>query len=153
MAADRRIQGHAADEKAGITPVFAEQKRRQCGGRRLAVRPGDDNVVPPSQHEVVQHGRQGGEVNGAGIEQPLDLGIAARHRIADHDQIRGQPGQPPGVVALVQFDAGGREHGAHGRVDARVGPEDLVTGRAGQQGGVAHRSAADPHEIETSPGQ
>ena len=147
VAAGRRILRHAADEKARVAAVLAQEKRGERGRGRLAVRAGHDDVAPVPEHEVVQQGRQRGERQRAGVEQPLDLGVAAGHGVADDHQVGREFFQPGGIVALVDGDAGLGEHRAHRRIDAAVGAEHLVAGGAREQRGIAHRRSADAHEI------
>jgi hypothetical protein len=147
VRADGRILRHAADEEAGIAAGLAEQKGRQRGRRGLAVRAADDEVAATPEHEIVQERGQRRVRQGARIEQPFDLGVAACHDVADDDQVGCELHEPGRIVALVQRDAGGSEDGAHGRVDTGVGPEHVVPGGARQQRRVAHRRAADAHEV------
>ena len=100
------------------------------------------------EHEVVQQGRQRGAGQRPGVQQPLDLRVAARHRIPDHDQIRGEPGQPRRIVTLMDGDAGIRENRAHRRIDPCVGAQHLVACGSREQRGIAHRRSADAHEID-----
>jgi hypothetical protein len=108
---------------------------------------GDDDVVAAAQHHVVQQRGQRDEWQRAGVEQPLDLGVAAGLGVADDDEIGRLRAEFFGVVSLTIGDAGGGEHVAHRRIDAGVGTDDLMSGRARQKRGVAHGGAGDAHEI------
>jgi len=148
VVAHRRIDGHAADQKTGIAPRGAQQVRGERGRGRLSVRAADDDIAPQLEHRLVQEGRQRGKRQAARVEQPLDLGIAAAHGVADHDQIGCEFFEPRRIVALVQRDAGLGEHRAHRRIDSCIRAEHLVPGLARQQRRVAHRRPANAHEVD-----
>ena len=111
---------HAADQKSRIAPRLPQQKRGQRRRGGLPVRAGDDKITPALQDEVVQHRGERGEGKAAGVEQPLHLGIAPRHGIADHHEIGRESLEPGRIVTLVQRNSRGREHGAHRRINAGV---------------------------------
>jgi len=73
--------------------------------------------------------------------------VASRGHVADDDEVRLELGQAFRGPPFQDFDAGATEVIGHRWVDARVGPQHLVTQRAHQQSGIAHRGAADAHEI------
>ena len=73
--------------------------------------------------------------------------MAAGGHVTDHDQIRLKLSETFGRPAFQHIDAGATKVVGHRRVDSRVGPHDLMTQGAHQQGGVAHRRTADAHEI------
>ena len=139
MAAGRRILRHAADEIAGVAVVFAQQERRQRSRGGFPVRAANDDIATFFQNELMEHRRQRGERQRAGVEQPLDLRIAARHGVADDREIGRKFSEPHRIVALVHSDAGFGQHRAHRRINARIGAKHFVAGGARQQRGVAHR--------------
>ena len=87
MAAGRRILRHAADQKTWIEAVRAQEKRSQGRGGRLAMRACDHDVPPMPQHRLVQQPGKRGVRQGAGVEEPLDFGVPARHCVANHHEV------------------------------------------------------------------
>jgi hypothetical protein len=82
------------------------------------------------------------------VEDRLDHGLAARHRIADHIEVGWKLVQLRGVVAFVQRDAEPAQLLAHGRIDLRVATGDRVAALARDLGQPAHESAADAEYVE-----
>src|SRR5262249_2146190 len=72
----------ATNEHAGIDATVRQQPARQRGRRCLAVRTGDDDRARTPQ-EVLTNGFRKRAVADLSIEDFLELGIAARDRIAD----------------------------------------------------------------------
>ena len=63
-----------------------QHPRQQRRRRRLPVRAGDDEIVPPAQEKLLQHLRQR-EVIKLPVQDRLHLRIAALDRIADHHHL------------------------------------------------------------------
>ncbi len=138
----------AADEKARIAPRVEQQPRRQRRGRRLAVRPRDDDGGPARQ-QVLPHGLWQGE---DGQTAPRGLGrldVVAQRRVADDDGVAIRR-HVLGRKALRDRDAQLREQGGHGRVEGAVASGHDVAlfpqeGGQGHHGRPAHR-----HEVKVT---
>ena len=147
MGRIRQVARDAAHEPARLGAGGLEQHRGHAGRGRLAVGAGDDDVAAFVQQAGAEEFRQRDVRLGAGCKQPFHFGVAAGGDVPDHDQVRLQLGESFRGPAFEDLDAGAAQVVGHRRIDARVGPHDLVTQGAHQQGGVTHRRAADAHEI------
>ena len=137
---------HAADQETGLEPGAVEDPRQHRAGRRLAVGTGHRQRPAPLQHVFGQPLRPA-RVRLARIEDGLEQRVAARHRVADHPQIRSAV-ELRGVPAVDQLDAQRAQLVAHRRVDMRVATADGVAGGLGQRGDAAHESAADSENMD-----
>ena len=85
---------------------------------------GDDQRLAAHQELFVQQGGHGGEGN-ALVQHALDLGVAARERIADHHQV--WRGIEIGFgERLKDGDAQAAQQIAHGRIGFFVRARDAV---------------------------
>ena len=141
-----KIFRHAADEKTGSASGFGEDVREHRRGRRLAVRAGDGEHAPIGQ-DLFADPLRTRYVAAALIEHAFDDGIAARHRVADHDQI-DRAIQMFGFVALIERDAERGELVAHRRIDIGVAAGDVVAHFARERGQAAHEGAANSQNIQ-----
>ena len=148
MVARRRLLRHAADEKTGVAAILPQQEGRERRGGGLAMSAGDDDVSPALQDVIREEGRKGGKRQGPGIEQPLHFGITAGNRIAYDHEVGLQALQTGRLEAFVQRDTGRSQYRAHRRIHIGIRPGHLVPGVPGQQGGIAHGSTADSHEVK-----
>jgi hypothetical protein len=71
------------------------------------------------------------------------IGIAARQRIADDDEIGLCGIQMFGAIARIQMHAERGELVAHRRIDVRVATGDAVPELARQRGDAAHEGSTD----------
>ena len=147
MRGIREIARDAADEPARLGAVGLEQHCGHAGRRGLAVGTGDDDVTSFVQQAGPEQLRERDIRLVADFEQPLHFGVSAGSDVTDHDQVRLQLGETFGGPAFQDVDARATQVVGHRRIDARIGPHDLMTQGAHQQGGVTHRRAADAHEI------
>ena len=135
------IERYAADQKAGIQSRVFEypgQHRRRSG---LAVRAGYCEHPFPTQQVFMEPLRSGRKRQSA-IQDLFHQPIAARHDIADHEQVRLQVNLP-GVVTLDQFDSLRLQLRAHRRIDVGIAAGHFVTGLPGDHGYSTHERAAD----------
>ena len=142
------VQGDAADEHRWIVLRVCEQPAGERGGRRLAVRPGDDNRARAPEELLAYRLRQRAMPDLA-TEHLLELRVASRDGVADHDQgeVRGD------VLGLVADEHGNRfplEKRVHRRVytlvrSAHVVPAPLQEGGQRRHGGAAYADEVYVH--------
>ena len=83
------------------------------------------------------------------VEHLLELRVAARDGVSDHDEIQ-LGGDVLGPIALEKGDALLHEEIAHRRVDVLVGTADVVTLALQQRGERRHRGAAHADQVNAS---
>ena len=98
-----------------------ENPRQHRRRRRLAVRAGDREHPLVVEH-VIEEPLRSRLVGQADIEDRLDERVAARKRVADHEDVRAtrHARQLRRVVALGERDAERRKLRAHRRIDIGV---------------------------------
>ena len=109
---------------------------------------GDDDRSPTPQKELSDCLRQG-HVRNPEVEHRLDLRIAARHGVADDDQVGGRV-EMAGVEPLVGINSQALQQGAHRGINVGVGPgypETLLREHPRQR---RHCGAADGDEMDVS---
>jgi len=142
----RKVPAGAADHEARIAAGFVQHPREHGARRRLPVRPHDDRPFPRLHEEA--HQRLGHRAVGdAGGEHPLDLRVAARHRVADDDEI-GPRLQVLGAIAFPDGDPEVREHVAHRRIDRLVRARHIVAGGAQHAGERGHAHTRDRGQVD-----
>ncbi len=80
------------------------------------------------------------------VEHRLELHVAARNGVADHDEIDAAV-RCVGAVALERPDSFGRQKVAHRRVDVLVGPVHAVASMLEQRRQRRHRRSANPNQM------
>ncbi len=135
------VQRHPADQEAGIHAGVFEQPRQHRRRGGLAVRAGHREHPFAVQHMFPEPLRTG-RVRQAAVEDRFHQRIAARHHVADHEQI-GLQIDLLRPVPLDKVDAERFELRAHRRIDAGVATGHLVAGAAREHGETAHERAAD----------
>ena len=139
------VERDAAHEQAGVAAGRLEQPRGERGGGRLAVGAADDHGGTLRQQPLAERLGEGrvGQVRRA---HRHGLGVVAADDVADDDKI-GAPIQVLGAVALLERDAPVDEVGAHRVEDAGVAAAHLEPAGLQHPGEVAHRRAADAHQV------
>jgi hypothetical protein len=97
------VQRHAADQEAGFRPASSRIQASIEVVVVLPCVPATASTQRPAQHVLGQPLRPG-HVGQAAVEDRLHQRIAARHRVADHEQV-GLERRAGGVVALDELDA------------------------------------------------
>ena len=140
------IQRNPANEHRGIEAAVRQQPPGQRRRRRLAVRAGDDDrSCAPEESIANRFGQRA--VPDFAFEHALELGVAARDRIADDHQIDVRAD----VICRIaghDADALGLEEVAHRRIDVLVGAADVVAAVFQQRGEGRHRRAADADQVD-----
>ena len=138
------IRRDATNEVAGFESSGFKNPRQNRGGRRFAMGAGHNQIVPPAENEMPQRlGHR--EVEQLAVQNGLHSGIAARHGVPDHDQIRRWD-----VIRLEAFcdgDALGFQKSGHRRIDIVVlaGDFEALVFHRGRDG--SHRCAADAQKV------
>ena len=130
----------------GSTPPCVSSQPVSDGRRRLAVRAGDDDR-PRAPQKVLADRFGQRAVPDLPIEHFLELGIAARDRVADDDQVEigGDVLRP---IAGERRNAFGREKVAHRRIDVLIRSADVEALPLQHRGERRHRRAADADEVD-----
>jgi hypothetical protein len=119
----------------------AGQRRR----RRFAVRAGDhDRACAPEK--VLADGLGQRAVSNFSIEDLFELGVAARDRVADDDEIEVRR-DVLGAIAREGRDAFGGEEVAHRRVDILIRSAHVEALALQHRGKRRHRRAADADQV------
>ena len=143
------IPRDAADEHRRIGAGRGQQPPGQRGGRGLAVRAGDHDRVRVPQPLIANRFRQRRVANAA-IEHSLELRVAARNGIADHDQIeRGV--DVLGAIAFEHVNPLSGKKVAHRRIDVLIGAADVDATMLQQRRQRGHRRAADADQVNRVP--
>jgi hypothetical protein len=103
-AGNVEVARDAADEEAGVEARGLEDPGEDRGDRALAVGPRDGEHPLVDEH-VLREPLRPGRVRQPPVEDRLDHGLAARHRVSDDVEVRGIPVELLRVIALVERDA------------------------------------------------
>jgi hypothetical protein len=109
------------------------------------VRAGDRQHPAVLEHLARQPFRAGG-IGNVFVQQRFDHGLAARHDIADDDDVRlrAQLGR---LEPFDHLDPESFQLRAHRRVDVAIGAGDTMAGGARDGGDAAHERAADAQDM------
>ncbi len=144
----REVAAGTAHHEARIAAGLVQHPRQQRARGRLAVRPDDDRAAPVAHeeaHECFGHRA----VRNAGREHRLDLGVAARHGVADDHEI-GPRLEILGAIALAIRNAEIGEQRAHRRIDGLVGARDVVPGGTQHAGERRHPDPRDGDQMDVA---
>ena len=106
----------------------------------------DGRDLAPAQH-VLGEPLRARHVRHAAVQQPLDERLAARHDVADDDDV-GLQVELRGIVAVDQLDALGRKLRAHRRVDVGVGAGHAMPRGARERREAAHEGSAYAEDVQ-----
>ena len=145
MKAGAEIFGDAADQKRRVESGGVENPRQHRRGCGLAVSSGHDQHFFADEEFVVQQLRQRTEGD-ALVEEVLEFDVAARHGVADDDQI-GARVKILRVERLCHGDAQLAEEIRHGRIGGGVGAGDVESALLQHAGQRGHGGAADADQV------
>jgi hypothetical protein len=135
-----------------ISPRRLEDPGEQRRRRGLSVGSGHDHRPVATNEQLFERLGQR-RVAHTGVEHVFDLGIAARERVPDHDQIRGGVPDMRRVETGENLDPQPFEERGHRRIDSVVGSGDLVACGFEHPGQGGHRRAADAGEKDPANGR
>ncbi len=137
-----------ADDEARVSPGVEQEPGGQGRGRRLAVRPGDDDRGLPGQQMFPDRLWQG-EDRQAAAGRLGRLDVVAESGVADDDHV-AVGGDVARCEALRDGDAEPLEGRRHGRVEGPVAPGDAVALLQQQGGQRDHGRPADRDEVKAA---
>ncbi len=120
-----KIFRNAADEKARIHAGAFQSPRQQAARCGFAVRAGDDARVFAANEKLFQRFGQR-EITPAFIKHIFHLRVAARHGVADNDQIRRRL-QMRRIEALINRNLLLLEKSTHRRINIKIGASEAIT--------------------------
>jgi len=141
------VQGHAADQHAGVAPGLHQHLCQERGGGGLAVRASDDHRMPGLEKELLQRFGKA-HLRHAPPPRRLGLDVVGAENVADHRQVHVLRLHVVRGVRREHADLPLRELVAHGRVDVLVGAGDLVSGLAQEAREGAHPGASDAEQVD-----
>jgi len=144
----REVPAGTAYHETRVAAGLVQHPRQQRARGRLAVRSDDDGATTVAHEEP--HERFGHRaVRNPGREHRLDLGIAARHRVADDHEI-GSRLEILGAIALAIRNAEIGEERAHRRVDGLIGARHVVSDGAQHAGERRHSDPRDGDQMNVA---
>ena len=143
------IERHTADQEAGVESRVVEDGRQHRGRGGLAMRARHRQHPAIGQHLLVEP-LGAGDIGPPGVEDGLHQRIAARHDVADDEDIgiARDAVQLRRIEALGKRDALRRQLRGHGRIDVGVATRHRVSCRAGDGRHPAHEGATDAKDVE-----
>ena len=139
------VSRDAADEHAGIDTAMRQQPAGERRRRRLAMRAGnDDRARTPQEVFADRLGKRA--VANLSIEHFFELGVPARDRVADHDEIQITT-DVLGAVADEDGHTLGSEELAHRRIDVLIRPSHVEAFALQHRRKRRHSRAADADEV------
>ena len=139
------IRGNAADQVSGGFSSGFKYPSQQRRGGGFAMRAGDDEIMASTEEKLLQRFGKG-KIKELAVENRFHGGVAARHGIADDDEVRG--GDILRTEPRCDFHALGFQECGHRGVDVFVLSGDLKSAIAHGGGDGAHRRAADAEEVD-----
>ena len=141
------VARHATDQESGVEAGGFQdpgEHRRGCGLSMGA----SHGKHPLSREYILGEPLRPRGITQVSVEHGLNHGLAPRHGIADHADVRRVAVQLLGVVALVHRHAQVAELVAHRGIDLRITAGDGVARFASDLGKPAHERAGDTENVQ-----
>ncbi len=140
------IERDATNQQRRIERTAREQPCRQRRRRGLAMRASDDNRARIPE-KVIAHSFRERAVTDLPLQDALELGVASRNRVPDHDEVDVRC-DVLGSVSAERRDSLLDQEIAHRRIHILIGALDVVPSTLEQRRERGHGRAADADQMD-----